>query len=69
MAANVSYPVIALPGPVLCGKCFHAMRFEDLKRGAKSVVGCCMTWDCEQKDIPLVYPLPEPIMLQPEKAQ
>jgi hypothetical protein len=53
----VSDPVLVCPGHVLCGKCGHALKWEDMKRGATSAAGCCVHHDCEMKDIPLVFPL------------
>ena len=60
----MTHPVIVLPGNIVCAKCYHAMRFDPLVRGATSVVGYCTGYNCEQYGIALEYLLPPPIELQ-----
>ena len=55
--ADPTFPVVVLPGPILCGKCRQPMRFDDLRKGATHATGSCVSLGCEQHDVPLAFPL------------
>lgn len=55
----MTYTAVVMPAQIACGKCGRAMHVEGdgYKPGATSVVVSCWKTDCEQHDIPLVFPL------------
>ena len=63
-AVQLTFQVIVLPGPIVCAKCYHAMRFEPLERGATNVIGYCTGYQCEAYGIALEYPIPPPVELK-----
>ena len=55
----MSYPVMVMPPQIVCGKCGNHMRCDrdKLSITKRFAIVECVRIDCEQYDIPLVYPL------------
>jgi tagatose-1,6-bisphosphate aldolase len=55
----VTYPVMVMPPQIVCGKCGNHMRCDrdKLNIARKFAIVECVKIDCEQHDIPLVFPL------------
>lgn len=53
----MKHSAIFIPQSIQCGQCGHQMRYDDTLRLGQPVIVRCYSTQCEDYDIPLIFPV------------